>query len=1281
MKIKKNKVLLITGLLISSALSTSIAIPLANTTKSINNDVNVNSVSHNAKVTSTTDPSHIINISGNDPSETTQKSYYAMSKSNDSYAILTASTNSSTTPDQITKYSLFDTNPGNAHWVIKKDKLKTDTGSSDVSVTIRAIQYSSGSLLTTGYLYVLVTDTTKAYILQYDWQSGQLVTNKKVTIASGNNIKDFVVADDATDSLLLFEASKITTANQAQTIKFYNVNNTHFSNASTTPTTQTLTISQAISNSNFSNNMYLRDYEFISGNLILAYQADAVAANVKSHAIVKIKFNNGTLAESNLKSNNAVSYTLTTDDVTKFGNSKKLSLALVDKGDATNFSVIVKAKTDAATGSADNNDSILVSNFKVSDLGLTTTRQDNYPTKGGYILQVAPLYGDNATVTGFLALDSSNKVISLTKDLNVETILASFTQQTVYYLSTSTLSYDWFPQDTDGTIGDYYRNTLIGKLGTTTANFTEILANYSLLSNDELSPSVKYRKVSSDGSSLDSTMNAYLANANSYKDFLRINSYDTRFPEPVITITPGNLNKNSEGEYSLPLTFKQTLRSRDSNGNIVNTNKQATLGTYTYNFVNSDGKIEQVTDKTQIPTSLLNLLPSKVTLKDVEKYLFKTSNVDGLQYTLSPDDINGILNVTINVPYMWQNGQLKSGLILTYSFGSEGNPFFKSDSLALYDTSVSLVTKSFIEDTNNTDISNTLKLKYSTTLPSEVSKEDYLADFVKMGAAYTNIALINSGEIILPTDSNITVTPIDKEGVAIVEVVFPKVGEKTNVTYSFETANVFKSNIYANENFYFMFKNNDEVLNYKVSDNQTYEKYQATQIASVITSASSSEKRDVLSRFANFSNYFGNLLTTQNSSGEDLIKIQAKGDDLAGATTITVTLTEDLPNVESKVFTQVYTGFNRQNTNVVAAISGFKFADQLSSTVLSKAPSEVTEDDLKVSNVFVYSGSASSLEKQISITPINTNGSLEVTILFKNWIEEQRTVSGTMQRVIVPEKRFTRVYYGLKATADPLDMVVWKSYDELDQQYRTQGLPSDIVSQIKSTNPEPLDQLRIFSNLTKNLETYLTNTDTTTTGQKPLEVNLSFNDSLGSITIVASILMNQKTQVFNSTISGFGTSNTDFGIIMVRNDSQAAESIKNKLASEITDTDIGKLYSLTSGIAFEKQITTSFDDTKGTLSLNIKLVDSTGQVRAESNATYSGFKTNVPEYRGTNWLIFGLAFGIPIVVLMIPILFIKLYLVRRDMKKFSKKLDSRLTEQSKVKKSKNVRTIKDLLDR
>lgn len=1282
MKINK-KSLLISGLVVAGAIPVAIALPLTNTIKAIDTSININSVNH-AKTTTTSDPSFIVNISKDTPVETTSKSYYTMSSSNDSYAILTSSTQTGTTAEQITKYSLFDTNPGNAHWVIKKDTLKTDSGTSESGVTIRSIKYSSGSLLSSGYLYVLVTDSTKAYLLKYDWSTGTLVTsNNKVTI-SDKDVKDFVVADDATDSLILFAANKIIAANNAdETIKFYNVKSSHFQNANPAPTLQTLTITHSIVTNNLIANMYLRDYKFISGNLIMAYQADSVIASKKSHAIIKVRFNNGTLAESTLKANNIASYTLTNDDATKLGVNKKLGISLVDKGDATNFSVVIKAKTDTNNT---NIDSMLVSDFNINTLGLTTTRHDNYPTRGGYILQIKPYYGENGKIVGYLALDSSNKVISLNNNLTIDSILADFkNNQTVYSISTSPLSYDWYPQDKDATIGDYYRNTLIGKLGSTTSNYTEILANYSLLSNDELSPSVKYRKVAKAGNvnEIDPSMTAYLNDQNTYKDFLRISSYDTRFPEPVIKITPGSLSVANDGEYRLPLTFKQVLRTRNANGTITNTNKEIELGTYSFKFINKDATIEQVTDKNSIPTSLLNLLPSKVTVKDVEKYLFKTSNVDGLQFSLSPDDINGILNVTINVPYMWQNGELKSGLILTYSFGTQDNPFFKSDTLALYDTSVTLVDKAFVDspETDKVEITNTLKLKYSTSLPSEVKKEDYLSDFVRLGAAYTNIALINSGEIILPTVDNVTITPIDKEGVAIVEVVFPKVGTKTNVHYSFETAQVFKINIYANENFYFMFKNNDEVLNYQVSDNQTYEKYQATQIATVINSASEAERRDVLSRFANFSNYFGNLLTTKNKLGEDLVKVQAKGDDLAGATTITVTLTEDLPNVESKVFTQVYTGFNRQNTTVVAAVSQFSFSETLNATVTAKAPSEVTIEDLRINNVFIYAGSASSLEKEITITPINTNGSLEVSILFKNWIEEQKTISGTTQRVIVPEKRFTKVYYGLKATADPLDMVVWKSYEELGPQYKTQGLPSDIVSQIKSTNPEPLDQLRIFSNLTKNLDTYLTTTKTTSTGQPVLEVNLSFNDVMGSITIVASILMNQKTQVFNSTISGFGTSNNEYGIIMVRNDSEAAVSLKNKLASEITDSDIGKLYSLTSGIEFEKQISTSFDDTKGTLSLQIKLVDTTGQVRAESNAIYSGFKTNIPEYSGTNWWIFGLAVGIPIVILMIPILFIKLYLERRDMKKFSNKLDTRLTEQSKTKRSKTVRSIKDLLDR
>lgn len=1276
MKLKGKKALLLSSFAVATALPVSLAVSNLTTSVKTDQSSNLNFNSATGKA-ATTGSSYIFNNNSADPKEPTARQYYTTSTSGDSYAMITTTTDGGNSADQITKYSISGTNAGKMDWIISKNELKTDSGAT-TDVTIKSLAYASGETNSSGYLLVLVSDTSSSYLLKYNWKDGSKVTtNNKVTI-SDKDMQNITVVDQRNAYAMVFKAPKIATANQENKLDFYYVNNW-----ASTPTKQELVISQTISNSNFSNGMYLREYKYVNKNIYLLYQSEKVAANSKSHAVVKVELKSGgTLSQSNLNANNISSYTLTSNDETAFGKDKTLFASLVDKGNNKDLSVVVKPKTDTQTTAK--NESILISNFNTTSVNMNSSVYNNYPVNGGYISQIKPYYGSQNKLTGYLALDTSNKVVLLNTDLSVNSTMVDFgSNNTVYNIMTLKSSVDWYPQDKDGTFGDYYGSTLIGELGGTQTNTTELAPEYLVKTNNELDPSIKYRKISDDGATLNESFKTYLNTDSAYKDFLTIKSSDTRFgDEPIIKVTQeGSLTKGDDNTYSVQLKFTQTLRKRNGSGNITNANVDNELGTYTFKFINADGSIDQITNTTKMPVNFLNKLPSQVTLDETKQYLFNVSNVDGLSYTLNADDTKGTLSVSINVPYMWNNGTLVTNQTLEYTFD-----FFAKDILANYDTSVNLVTEDYINLDDNKDLLNRLSLSYSSKLPSEVSASDYLNDFVIKGSAFENQVLIAQGNIVNPTADNVTVTPIDNEGVAIVDVVFPRIGEKTNVKYSFTTAKIFKQNAFANQNFYFSFKENQQVLNYKpitngVEDANDFSKRSASAIADIVNKATKENRRSILQIFATFSNYVGNLLNTTDSSGNDMVTINAVAQNDIGLVTVNVIFNNEIEGVNKNTFSQTFSGFTGDATGKTqGTASEFKFADTL--TITGKIPSEITEADLNANNVFQYSGSASTLTQDPPVLePINTYGQLKVTKTFYNWLEPRLDNAGnpiTGELTVIPVKTFTKIYSGFLRTGDEQDMVVWKSFDELDTIYQQPSLSaSDVVSAIKSANTTPLTELQAYANVTKSIEDYLNSTGNTNN----LVLDVTYNDNLGTISIVANLVKNGKTQVFRSTIGGFATTDSEYSIIMVRDDSELANSMKNKMASEVTDVELNQLYTLTSGYENKKELDVSYDDINGELILSVSLLDDNGNVLTTQQSTYTGFVKNIPQYQGTDWLIFLLAVAIPTVVLIIPILFIKLYMDRRDIKRFSRTLNRRIDEENRKKKSKSVRSIKDLLDK
>ena len=1295
MKLKLNKLLLVFGSLVSaSAIIGFTVASVVNVNNQSLNILNNNKMSVLDGIATASGTNYIVNINGEEPDSNSKKQYYAMNTANDSYAIMTSTSNSTggnPSIDGISKFILRGEDKGKEKWHLDENKIKDASKPFNATTTsgfeIVSIAFSDGPISSTGYLYVLYKDSNKTYLAKFDWETGNKI-GKSIDLNS--DAYNFIaVVNGIQDNVILFKFDEIPvsgTSNpyksgQTSTIDYRKIKdgefNTSKNQSSGNNTKKTITIPEEVVKSHFTaEKNYVRDILFKNGNLYVAYQAEKVGKDKTSHAILKIAINSSNdVINEKVSYNDVISNKFNSEDESKFTKDKKLFLNLVDKGNAKDFAVFLKAKEDTGM-----NGSYFVSTFSSNDFNLKTTRNDNYQTKGSYVSQIRNYYANNGKQSGFIGLDSSNKVVLFDQDLNFVSDLYNFSSTAgntnkVYNISTVFGDTDWYPQDTDGKIADFFKSTFIGQLDTmTTTSTKELLVNYSFFNDDEVPLSVRFRKITSNGSSISDEFQKFLETSDAYKNFLNISQRDTRFPEPNIKITPGSVTAASgDGNYSIDLTFKQVLRERGTNGEIKDSSSEIELGKKKYTFISGAGEIKQILEKNRIPNSILNSLPSSLTEDEVKRFLFDIKNVENISLLLNPNDTQGTLGVTVNVPYIWNEDKLETNVVYNFEFGSATTPFFKMDPLASYDTSVNLIDQEYLEKHKDDEKVKLLSVQFATSLPSQISKKQYLESFVLLGSAFNSATLVNGGKISPPSEENIKVTPIDNEGVALIDLTIPKIGDKTNIKYSFITAKVFKVNIYANNTFFFNFKSNDEVLENQINDTTKYKDAKPSQLLVLFQNKEGNELKEILRKFANFSNYFGNLLSQKDESNKKLVNVVAKANDFAKTLTIDIIFQEEIPTMNGRVLTQTFTDFwqGNQGLDVVSQPSDFKFGE-ISARLESKSPSEITLSDLMTDGVFIYSGSAGALEKEIKLNPINVSGTLEVTVIFKNWIEK----GDNNKNYIVPIKVFKKSFVNLVPTKDLVNMLIWKSYEELESQYKGDILPSLVVKQITESVPEHIDKLKTFATLNEALEMRLLEQE----NKEKLEVSLAYDDFLGTIVVLAKITLDDTLQIFNTTISGFSVSTKDFGVLMVDNESEVANSIKNKLPSQATDADISKLYTIPTGNWFEKEISVNFNDVKGFLEVSVSLMDKKGYEIANGKMLYTGFETNIPKYKGTNWFIFGLSVAIPTILLLIPILVIKFVIDRKRINNVTKRLDSRLTEQSKKKKSKTVNSIKDLLD-
>ena len=1209
------------------------------------------------------------------------KQYYSFDTSGASYALITKA-NDSSSFSQVTKYVLSGGYAGNGVWTITSSTLESGitTGGNAISgtFTLASVLYVDGGISGKQRVYILGKDSSNSYLFSADWQDGQQLTLEKTFTNKIYNT--MYVQSSLNETIVLFNNKELKSGSDINLDFNVYGKTTNNGSSSVSNTTGTINFNSNILGSYFSSNDSKLVDSFDDGNYFyFVYQLSSFTnessgqkIDVNNYATVfrvaknDLNINNNSI---NINTSNIASLSLSKDLVQNFSNNKLVSVKAVKKSNS-NFALFLSQGND--TSSAQTSTAI-VATFSESSLSTPSTFTLNsydLPTTKR-ISQIEPYY-NNGSITGFLALDSEGQKIIM---LNASTLQPSasvyYSGTDIYNIVTDSHYSTWFFQNKSGTISELSGNTLIfADLNASNGTqLNEFAASVTVKNESEISPSVLYRKVGTSSNNIDNNFKNYLNTATSYLDFLTVTNSDVRFGNPSITGNVTNIKQDgNSGNYWVTIDFEQQLRKKIVSGNVENNGNKIVIATAYLKFINANASVSANT-KNNVPASITSKKASDISDDDIKNYLVNIENVGSYTILKSANDSQGTLNVQIIATNVWVGGSLVGSQVYNLTFGTANDPFFQVDLLGGLDGSVTGATSEYLDQ--NSNLKNQLYIKYGTLLPSQITASQVLSDFVILGNAFTDRLLLSQGIVDPPTASNVSLVPVDAEGTIFVTITIPRIGNLQNVVYSFQTGSVFAKDVTSNQNVYLAFKTNDEVLNYSppvVSGvSNPYSSYSPSSLASLINTTDVTQQISNLKVFVNASNFVFNMLNETDSSGAKLLTVSAVSDDVNGYLTITFNFLNPLPGSTSNQLSQMFTGFATKG-NVSGTVSTFNWGNISDSAFAGKNPTEVTVDDLTKANLFVYGGSAASLSKNISLTPLNNSGALVVTITFNNWI--QNGSNGKL--VTIPQKTFTTIVKnGLIQTNTSVNMIVWKSYDQLLQSYKSLSA-SSAVTTINNLSTD-LAKLQALANISTDLEKSLT------TSTNALELVLESNDSLGQITATARVNLNGSIQIFTTTISGFSLIDPSYSVYLVNTDSATINSLKNKLPSEITDQEIGRLITISTN-NLSSVVTKNFNDIDGTLTVSVSIIDNSGNVVASTSRMYSGFTTNVPQYKGTDWLIVALSVVIPAVLLTIPILVVVFYYNRRDEIRFSKKLDKRLSEMKGHKKNKDVKHIKDLLN-
>lgn len=1220
---------------------------------------------------------------------------------------------------------------GSIDWVVKTSDLvsaaNTNSGGAGTgsttslsSLTIKSLLYSPGGNGAGKSLFVLTKgNDSKFYLFRIQWEN-QTLTGQiemkggsyefvKVLGAPSGGTQDYnfmVLESSSTHTMQIMNVPDINSNNTGGTatttnasMSFVSLSQTDFSNPQVQPTvTKTITIDSNVlggqafvSNKKYKPIITVRD----GATVYLTYQAEEYATETKDKFLSIIKIdgvNTGSQTINVNDPNNATTFKLNDTNNPQFLADKKLSGINIIQNSSTSYELFYTFKKDS--------EAISPTPSKIGSLSLNLSNAFNlternidlfdYLYSNSKLYSIQKLYKANEdAIDGYVLLDEQNRVVQLDASKKNPKLLYDFETSTIklgkiYNLVTRRTNPSWFAQMDDGTFAQFLGSTLIGQWDKLSSSVNrELPASVSIKSNSEVLQSVLYQEVLTSDGNYTSSFETYLKSSTAYRDFLNIN-----FIDPRITINPdivieypqaSSLNGQKDQRiYTIELTFKQKLRNVNIDGSIDSTDtKEIVIGKQQYTFNNAETSVtfaEKQEDgqdgvlNFEVPTYIRNKKPSQVTADEVKKYLIQTTNITNPIVSFTPHDQNGSMDISVTIPIAWtKEGETytkRENWTFSGTLGSELVPFFRVDKYG-DQGSVKVVDTNY--DKTSTKYEN-LSVKYSDKVASSVSKKEILDDFVIYGSAFNNE---QNDDLIKATENNVQLTPNDADGTILVDLIVPQIGTQENVRYVFTTPSFFLKDASANRPIFFSFKPNEQALNTTLNsdtssrDATTIRGQKPSVIASILNGNDAESKIDLLSYFADFSSFFNDYIR------QNFQVVKANGNDTLGTLDISIDVSGvNISGFNNKTIQITYSGFTGSNLTGQTADT-FSFGATISGASNMFA-TDITQNQLETLGVLNFGNNNATKDKAtVTLTPSRSSGTLEVSVSFKNYIENANSNTTT----VYPTKTFTRIYGGFKTSKNPVNIVGFKSFNEIltsdgsNSAFSNANVPSrakELLTarfMLNTDNPQKKSALLYFANVTNSLD--IANSDISS-------VTLIADDVAGTLNVAFTINDNGVTKTISppTPYSGFrSTSTAETTITFMQDSSAEAAVIKNKLPSEVTVNDVASLYNISNNNNNNPvEITLGPDDATGTLLVSITIQDPFSGKTTSSNITYTGMRVFVPTNEGTRWDIVVLSVVIPTVVLLIPILTLGYIQNIKDRRKIAKKLDRRLDEEFKKRK-------------
>lgn len=1219
---------------------------------------------------------------------------------------------------------------GSIDWVVKTSDLveatknggRAQIGTNFNSLTIKSLLYSPGGNGAGKSLFVLTKgNDSKFYLFRIQWENQTLTGQTEMkggnyelvkvldAPTSGNNTQDYnfmVLESSSTHTMQIMNVpdinSNMTGTGGAPTssvsMSFVSLSQTDFSNPQAQPTgTKTITIESTVlsgqifaSNKKYKPIITVRD----GATVYLTYQAEEYTTDTKDKFLSIIKIdgvNTGSNAITVSNANDATTFKLNDTNNPQFLTDKQLSGINIIQNSSTSYELFYTFKK--------NSDRISPIPSKIGSLSLNLSNAFNsternidlfdYLYSNSKLYSIQKLYKANEdAIDGYVLLDQQNRVVQLDANKKNPKLLYDFETSTIklgkiYNLVTRRTNPSWFAQMEDGTFAQFLGSTLIGQWDKLSSSVNrELPASVSIKSNSEVPQSVLYQEVLTSDGQYTSSFETYLKSSTAYRDFLNINFIDPRIttnPDIVIQYPVAStlMGQKDQRIYTIELTFKQKLRNVNIDGSINSTDtKEIVIGKQQYTFNNAETSVtfaEKQEDgqdgvlNFEVPTYIRNKKPSEVTADEVKKYLIQTTNITNPIVSFTPHDQNGSMDISVTIPIAWtKEGETytkRENWTFSGTLGSELVPFFRVDKYG-DQGSVKVVDTNY--DKTSTKYEN-LSVKYSDKVASSVSKKEILDDFIIYGSAFNNE---QNEDLIKATEDNVQLTPNDADGTILVDLTVPQIGTQENVRFVFTTPSFFLKDASANRPIFFSFKPNEQALNTTLNsdtssrDTNTIRGQKPSMIASILNGNDAESKINLLSYFADFSSFFNDYIR------QNFQVVKANGNDTLGTLDISIDVSgANISGFNNKTIQITYSGFSGSNL-VGQTADTFSFGETISGASNMFA-TDVTQNQLETLGVLNFGNNNATKDKAtVTLTPSRSSGTLEVSVSFKNYIENANSTN-----TVYPTKTFTRIYGGFKTSKNPVNIVGFKSFNEISTSDGSNSVFSNanVPSRAKelltarfmlgTNEPQKKSALLYFANVTNSLD--IANSDISS-------VTLIADDVAGTLNVAFTINDNGVTKTISppTPYSGFrNTSTAETTITFMQDSSAEAAVIKNKLPSEVTVNDVASLYNISNNNNNNPvEITLGPDDATGTLLVSITIQDPFSGKTTSSNITYTGMRVFVPTNEGTRWDIVVLSVVIPTVVLLIPILTLGYIQNIKDRRKIAKKLDRRLDEEFKKRK-------------